>query len=186
MARNIPDWGWVVIFLIPPDPDQPRGRPLRRRAAARPVVHDRAQGCGRAARPVVRGLVPDPDQRSRAGLAAAVRAAGADAETASRVAAVRERLLARRYGPPGQPGRRPGSGTRRWRSWCAAWAIRCAGGGGRVAAGCPAARALRCRHVRAGRHRRPRACIEAGALRAAAEGFSPTGRAGACGRSALV
>jgi hypothetical protein len=50
---------------------------------------------------VVRGLVPDPDQRSRTGLAAAVRAAGADGETAARVAAVRERLLARRYGPPG-------------------------------------------------------------------------------------
>jgi hypothetical protein len=53
---------------------------------------------------VVRTLVPDPDRRSGPGLAAAVRAAGADAALAARVAAARERLLARRYGPaPGAP-----------------------------------------------------------------------------------
>jgi hypothetical protein len=50
---------------------------------------------------VVRTLVPDPHRRSGAGLAAAVRAAGADAVLAGRVAAARERLLARRYGPTG-------------------------------------------------------------------------------------
>jgi tetratricopeptide (TPR) repeat protein len=43
--------------------------------------------------------VPDPDHRSRTGLAAAVRAAGGDADTAWRLAAAREQLLARRYGP---------------------------------------------------------------------------------------
>jgi hypothetical protein len=48
---------------------------------------------------VVRTLVPDLERRTGPGLVAAVRAAGADSALASRVAAVRERLLARRYGP---------------------------------------------------------------------------------------
>jgi tetratricopeptide (TPR) repeat protein len=47
----------------------------------------------------VRTLVPDPERRTGAGLAAAVRAAGADSALATRLATVRERLLARRYGP---------------------------------------------------------------------------------------
>jgi tetratricopeptide (TPR) repeat protein len=47
----------------------------------------------------VRTLVPDPERRTGAALAAAVRAAGADSALAMRIAAVRERLLARRYGP---------------------------------------------------------------------------------------
>jgi hypothetical protein len=48
---------------------------------------------------MVRTLVPDPERRTGAGLVAAVRAAGADSALAARVAAVRERLLAKRYGP---------------------------------------------------------------------------------------
>jgi hypothetical protein len=99
LARGIPDWVWVVIFLLPPSLIFGRGKRLhRKRRPARP-----AETGLRAAEEkldtVVRALVPDPDHRSRAGLAAAVRAAGADVETAARVAAVRERLLAHRYGP---------------------------------------------------------------------------------------
>ena len=102
IARDVPDWGWIVILLMPPVLISLRGRPIRRRAAAPRVVEPGLRAAEERLDQVVRGLVPDPDQRSRVGLAAAVRAAGADGETASRVAAVRERLLARRYGPPGQ------------------------------------------------------------------------------------
>ena len=48
---------------------------------------------------LVQALVPDADRRFGPALAAAVRAAGADPELAARVTAVRDRLLARRYGP---------------------------------------------------------------------------------------
>jgi len=102
LVRDVPDWGWIVIFLVPPVLISVRVRPIRRRAAAPPEIAPGLRAAEERLDQVVRGLVPDPDQRSRVGLAAAVRAAGADGETASRVAAVRERLLARRYGPPGQ------------------------------------------------------------------------------------
>jgi hypothetical protein len=101
IATALPDWAWFLIVLIPPLSVFGR-TPLRRRR--RPPALPPETGLRAAEETlnaVVRGLVPDPDHRSRTGLAAAVRAAGADAETASRLAAVRERLLARRYGPPG-------------------------------------------------------------------------------------
>jgi hypothetical protein len=100
MAGDVPDWGWLLLFLTPPLLIALRGRRLHRRAVPAPVVQTGLRAAEERLDQVVRGLVPDPDQRSRSGLAAAVRAAGADGETASRVAAVRERLLARRYGPP--------------------------------------------------------------------------------------
>jgi hypothetical protein len=118
---------------------------------------------------VVRALVPDPDLRSRSGLAAAVRAAGADVETASRIAAVRERLLARRYGPPGPTPEdtaliteveelvhRLGGSLRGWRGPAVTLLLLAAVGASHLAAQTPA----------------PEGLYEAGALRAAAEGFS--------------
>ena len=100
LAPRVSGWGWLAIFVAPPILAL-LGRWPRRRTRTPTMT----SGTGlRAAEEkldaLVRGLVPDPDQRSRAGLAAAVRAAGADVETAARVAVVRERLLARRYGPP--------------------------------------------------------------------------------------
>jgi Bacterial SH3 domain len=118
---------------------------------------------------VVRSLVPDPEQRSRVGLAAAVRAAGADAETASRVAAAREQLLARRYGPPGPVAgdaalmaeveelvRRLGDSLRGWRARGVPVALAIALLAGKLSAQAPP----------------PERLYEAGALRAAAEGFT--------------
>ena len=99
MGHGLPDRVWLLILLAPPLILALRGR-LRlphRRAAARPARDLRAAEEELDA--VVRTLVPDPQRRSGAGLAAAVRAAGADAALAARVAAARERLLARRYGP---------------------------------------------------------------------------------------
>jgi hypothetical protein len=118
---------------------------------------------------VVRSLVPDPDHRSRTGLAAAVRAAGGDADTAWRLAAAREQLLARRYGP-GHPSeedaalvaevqelmRRLGGSLRGWR-------------GRGVVAGMIALM-LAGRVV--GQSPPPERLYESGALRAAAEGFA--------------
>ena len=120
---------------------------------------------------VVRGLVPDPDQRSRVRTRRRGSRGGSRWRDGSRVAAVRERLLARRYGPPGQTGRRPGSGT----------------GGGR--AGTPPGRFVArvaedgCAPIvlllglfSAGMYAQapppPEGLYEAGALQAAADGFS--------------
>ncbi len=102
IAQAVPDWVWVLILLLPPLAMLARA-PLRqyRRRSPPPPVETGLRAAEETLDAVVRGLVPDPDHRSRAGLAAAVRAAGADAETASRLAGLRERLLARRYGPPG-------------------------------------------------------------------------------------
>ena len=99
VALAVPDWAWWAILLLPPilviartwRPYRPRRRMPPREGGLRGVEEELDA--------VVRELVPDLDHRSRAGLAAAVRAAGADAETASRLAAAREKLLARRYGP---------------------------------------------------------------------------------------
>ena len=49
-------------------------------------------------------LVPETERRTGGALVAAVRASGADPELAARVSAVRDRLLARRYGPEAKAG----------------------------------------------------------------------------------
>jgi hypothetical protein len=101
IAQAIPDWAWFVVLLLPPFLVFGRAwRPRHRRQRA-PPAEGGLRGAEEELDAVVRGLVPDLDHRSRTGLAAAVRAVGADAETASRLAAARERLLARRYGPEG-------------------------------------------------------------------------------------
>ena len=101
LAEALPDWVWVVVLLVPPL--LVLGRHWRPRRRRRPVAAPEGglRGAEEQLDALVRGLVPDLDHRSRAGLAAAVRAAGADADTASRLAAAREKLLARRYGPAG-------------------------------------------------------------------------------------
>ncbi|HEX7337200.1 MAG TPA: BatD family protein [Gemmatimonadales bacterium] len=101
LAEAVPDWAWAVALVAPPL--LVLGRHWRPRRRRRPAAA--SEGGLRVAEEqldaLVRGLVPDLDHRSRAGLAAAVRAAGADAETATRLAVAREKLLARRYGPGG-------------------------------------------------------------------------------------
>jgi hypothetical protein len=169
LVRAIPFWLWIAIFVLPPLLVVGRGKARfrRKRRAAAPQTGLRAVEERLDA--VVRELVPDPDQRSRTGVAAAVRAAGADVETASRVAAVRERLLARRYGPPGPSAedsaliteveelvRRLGGSLRGWRGPAVTLLLIFAFGTMRAAAQTPA----------------PEGLYEAGALRAAAEGFS--------------
>jgi hypothetical protein len=168
VAQAVPPWGWALVFLLPPVLVWARGRRLTRRhpAPARPSAGLRAAEEKLDA--LVRGLVPDPDHRSRAGLAAAVRAAGADTETAGRVAEVRERLMARRYGPAGANGEdaalaaevdelahRLGGSLRGWKGRTASL-IALAFWAGSLPAQTPA----------------PEGLYEAGALRAAADGFS--------------
>jgi hypothetical protein len=168
VVRVIPLWLWIAIFALPPLLVVGRGKARfrRKRRPAPPQTGLRAAEERLDA--VVRELVPDPDQRSRTGVAAAVRAAGADVETASRVAAVRDRLLARRYGPPGPSVEdnaliseveelvsRLGGSLRGWRGPAVTLALLVAFGTLRVAAQTPA----------------PEGLYDAGALRAAAEGF---------------
>jgi hypothetical protein len=99
IAQEIPDWAWALILLLPPLAIFGRAWRPRRGRRTVPQSTTGLRGAEQELDAVVRGLVPDPDQRSRAGLAAAARAAGADADTARRLAAAREQLLARRYGP---------------------------------------------------------------------------------------
>jgi tetratricopeptide (TPR) repeat protein len=169
IARGVPDWGWVLIFLVPPLVIVARGRRVRRRRIPARLPDTGLRAAEEKLDAMVRGLVPDPDQRSRAGLAAAVRAAGADLETASRVATVRDRLLARRYGPSGlavedraleaeveELVQRLGGSLRGWRGRAVPAVVILGLVAGRLSAQAPA----------------PEGLYEAGALRAAAEGFS--------------
>jgi hypothetical protein len=169
IGQAVPDWGWAVIFLIPPLLVLARGRRFHRRRRRPPPAETGLRAAEAKLDAVVRGLVPDPDHRSRVGLAAAVRAAGADVETASRVAAAREQLLARRYGPPGLPAEdhalvsevdelvsRLGDSLRGWRGRGATLVIAIVAFTGQVNAQAPP----------------PEGLYEAGALRAAAEGFA--------------
>jgi hypothetical protein len=169
VARAIPDWIWPIIFLLPPLAVMGRGKRLHRRRQKAIPVETGLRAAEAKLNAVVRGLVPDPEHRSRAGLAAAVRAAGADVETASRVAAVREQLLARRYGPLAVTGEdealvteveelvhRLGDSLRGWRSRGAAIVLLIGLLTSRGSAQAPP----------------PEGLYEAGALRAAAEGFT--------------
>ncbi|HEX2250282.1 MAG TPA: hypothetical protein VHH32_08020, partial [Gemmatimonadales bacterium] len=100
LTRGVSTVAWLAIFLGPPILALLWGRPRRRTAPRTTTQVTGLRAAEEKLDALVRGLVPDPDQRSRTGLAAAVRAAGADGDTAARIAMVRERLLARRYGPP--------------------------------------------------------------------------------------
>jgi hypothetical protein len=169
VAQAVPDWIWVVILVLPPLLVLTRGKFRYRKRVPPPPVEPGLRAAEETLDAVVRGLVPDPDHRSRVGLAAAVRAAGADAETASRIAAVRERLSARRYGPPGIVGedsvlrtevdelvRRLGASLRGWRGRGSATGVLLALLAGRLDAQAPS----------------PERLYQSGALRAAAEGFT--------------
>jgi len=100
MAHGIPDWAWLLLLGVPPLLLSLRGRRLRapRRRAAKEAPSD-LRSAEAALDGLLQSLAPDPDLRFGPALAAAVRAAGADAALAARVTAVRDRLLARRYGP---------------------------------------------------------------------------------------
>ena len=154
-------------------------RARRARPAAASAAAARAAGarptCGAPRRSSTRWcwrLVPDPDRRSGSRLAAAVRAAGADAELAARVAAVRERLLARRYGPGARPADRAGPRGRGPRRGRAGSAARCAAGRAGASPRRCAPRGRRRRHARAPRRRRPRRSTPRARFAAAADGFS--------------
>ena len=169
VVGEIPGWLWGAILLLPPLLAFGRSwRPRRRRRSALPETSG-LRGVEEELDAVVRGLVPNPDHRSRAGLAAAVRAAGADADTASRLAAAREQLLARRYGPGVSSGddpaltaevheviRRLGASLRGWRGRDAVAGIVLSLIGSTIAAQSPP----------------PERLYESGALRAAVEGFT--------------
>jgi cytochrome c-type biogenesis protein CcmH/NrfG len=103
LAGGVPDWIWVLILILPPALLTLRSRMPRLGRRKPPAPRGNLRTAEQELDAVVSALVPDPDRRSGAGLAAAVRATGADAELATRVAAARERLLARRYGPAASP-----------------------------------------------------------------------------------
>ncbi|HVK00046.1 MAG TPA: tetratricopeptide repeat protein, partial [Gemmatimonadales bacterium] len=99
LGRALGDWVWLLVLIAPPLLVGLRRRvTLSRRRRVQAPLGD-LRSAEEELEAVVRTLVPDPERRTGAGLAAAVRAAGADSALATRLATVRERLLARRYGP---------------------------------------------------------------------------------------
>jgi hypothetical protein len=171
VAHGVSDWVWITILLLPPALLAVRGRWVpRARPRRQAVVRDDLRSAEEELDALVRLLIPDPDHRVGPGFASAMRAAGADAELASRVAAARERLLARRYGPgPGLSGesalaieihelvQRLGGSVRGWQ--------------GRGLALGLIAMLLATQHG-AAQSPEPEALYEKGSLRAAAEGFT--------------
>jgi tetratricopeptide (TPR) repeat protein len=171
VAHGVSDWVWVTILLLPPLLLAVRGRWVpRARPRRQAVARDDLRSAEEELDALVRLLIPDPDHRFGPGFASAMRAAGADAELASRVAAARERLLARRYGPgPGLSGesalaieihvlvQRLGGSVRRWQ-------------GRGLAVGLIAM--LLAAQQGATQSPEPAALYEKGSLRAAAEGFA--------------
>jgi hypothetical protein len=171
-AHAVPDWAWLLLLALPPAALLVRGRlpvrlPRRRKTAATP--RNDLRSAEAALDQLVQSLAPDPDRRFGPALVSAVRAAGADAELAARVSAVRERLLARRYGPAADAAhdaalaaeaqevvRRLGGSLVTPRIRGALLAILVVGMAARASAQNPA----------------PEQLYEAGALRAAAEGFA--------------
>jgi hypothetical protein len=170
LTHAVPEWVRVMVFVTPLLIIWARRRRrFHRRSVPKPTLEPGLRAVEEKLDALVRSLVPDPDQRSRVGLAAAVRAAGADGETATRVASVRERLLARRYGPPGLASdddaltmeaealvHRLGGSLRGWRGSVAALVLVLGPFPETLPAQAPA----------------PEQLYESGALRAAAEGFS--------------
>ena len=171
-GHAVPDWAWLLLLVLPPAALLVRAhlptRGIRRRKTAAPPRND-LRSAEAALDQLVQSLAPDPDRRFGPALVSAVRAAGADAELAARVSAVRERLLARRYGP-GPSGahdaalaaeaqevvRRLGGSLLTPRIRSVLLALLLGGVAGRASAQNPA----------------PEQLYEAGALRAAADGFA--------------
>jgi hypothetical protein len=111
-GHAIPDWAWALMLALPLVLLSLRGRvphrrPRPRAGRAGPEPAGELRSAELALDQLIVTLAPDPDRRFGPALAAAVRAAGADAELASRVVAVRERLMARRYGPGAAGGDDP-------------------------------------------------------------------------------
>lgn len=101
VTRALPLAGWIVLLLLPPLAwAAQRVRP-RRRAPAAPAgpVAASLSSAERALDRLLASLVPSAATRAGDGLPAALRAAGVAEPLVARTVAVRDRLLAQRYGP---------------------------------------------------------------------------------------
>ena len=182
LAGDIPPAAWYTLAFLPPLlfaggrlAARRRGRRHRRMEDHRPDVHD----SDRRLLVALRSLVPDAESRSGSALVMALRAAGVETAVATRIAGVREAFLAARYGPGASSGpsghaaalsaemdelTRTLGGSARHRERRAGRGgvaagmllIVLAGGGGRAEA----------------RQTGPEQLYEAGAVRAAADGFA--------------
>ena len=170
LGHGFPDWAWLLVLLTPPVALALRDRWSlpRRRPSPQPVGD--LKSAEEELDAVVRTLVPDPQRRSGASLAAAVRAAGADAALAGRVATARERLLARRYGPTAG-GPDDATLTAEVRDLVHSLGGSLRGWAGRGVAVLPLVAALWSTALRA-QAPSPEALYDEGSLRAAAEGFT--------------
>ena len=103
-ARAVPGWGWPLLLLLPPLGALLARRPRRRRTtASRPRPAPTLAEAEHRLEAAVRGIVADPAHREGRHLGQALRAVGVHPPLAARAVALRERLLARRYGPAGAP-----------------------------------------------------------------------------------
>ena len=130
IGHAIPGWAWLLVLIVPPLLVSFRGRTLlRRRAVPAPAPAGDLRGAEYELESLLDVLVPESERRTGGALVAAIRAAGADADLATRVSLVRDRLLARRYGPEARGGedamltsevqgvvRRLGGSVKAWRA----------------------------------------------------------------------
>jgi hypothetical protein len=170
LAHAIPDWFWVVLLAAPPVLLSLRGRARPRRGRQRaPARSEDLRGAEGELDVLLAALVPEGERRTAGALAAAVRAAGADPDLAARVSSVRDRLLARRYGPEAKTGEderlaaeahevvaRLGGSLKAWRTRGAALVVACL---------------ILTPSVLQGQTPAPERLYESGSLRAAADAF---------------
>ena len=107
LADDIPTAAWITFAFLPPLlfaggrlAARRRRRRHRRTEDARPDLH----GPDRRLLAALRSLVPDAESLTGAALVTALRAAGVDTPLAKRIAGVREAFLAARYGPDAATG----------------------------------------------------------------------------------
>ena len=184
LADDIPPAAWYTFAFLPPLlfaggrlAARRRGRRHRRIEDYRPDVHD----SDRRLLAALRSLVPDAESRSGAALVTALRAAGVDTPLATRIAGVREAYLAARYGPGAASGGSTGPAAKlaaemdeltKALGGSARHRERRAGRGG-VAAGLLLLVLPGVGHpAQAAAQTGPEQLYEAGALRAAADGFA--------------
>ena len=95
-----PNWIWLVVLVVPPLAvastrlARRRWAPRQRRQAPRDLRTAELEFDG-----LIRMFVPDMDEHVGGTLVAALAVAGIDRDTANRVGALRERLMAARYAP---------------------------------------------------------------------------------------
>jgi len=174
-TRAAPLWLWIVSALMLPLAAAVQGVRRRRRRAPVTARPSDPLGADRRLHAALRSLVPDVDRYSGEALSSALRAAGVDPALAGRVAGAREEYLAACYGPGGRDTASTAAAARELDLLTARLGATSARGRRRAAALAMVFLAAAVLPLRA--QTSPEQLYQAGALRAAADGFARRARA---------